>query len=600
MIIHSKSGKQYDIFPTRNTGEEAMKCPACSAERKKKNVKCFNWNHEKSVGHCGHCGESFYVKTETEKKKYVAPPPRLQKVSDKVVQWFEGRGISNHTLLRFKITEAKEFMPQTEKEMNCICFNYFDNEELVNIKFRSGAKHFKMVKDAKLIFYNLDAIKDEKECVICEGEIDCLSFYESGIYNCVSVPNGATRGNQKLEYLDNCIEYFLDKEKIIIATDGDEAGLALREELSRRLGKERCWLVKYPENTKDANDVLRYAGKEGVKKLLEEAYQYPVEGIETISDLDDELMDLYYNGYPQGKTVGYQDLDKHITFRQGELTIVTGTPGAGKSTWLNSVLVKLANRHDWRIAYFSPEKQPSPILIAELIEIFSGQRFHAFDKRLQIKGTDLMLSKKFLADNFWFMKIDEIDVTIDGILEKSRELVVRYGLNCVVIDPWNYVEHKLGAGQSETHYVSEVLTKIKRFKDRYGVHIFLVAHPTKMKTGSDGKFIKPTLYDISGSANFFNKTDNGLVLYRDYVNEETIVYVDKIRWSFVGKVGSVHFKYNPINKRFYENDTSESDELGYYKSKHNGEEVELFAMPDETPRRLVEEKPDEDLEEPPF
>ena len=117
----------------------------------------------------------------------------------------------------------------------------------------------------ELIFYNLDAVKDEKVVYVVEGEIDALSLHEAGVYNVVSVPNGASKGNQKLEYLDNCWKYFEDKERIVLFTDGDEAGYALREELGRRLGFERCVKVNYPEGCKDANEILIFMVRFSIK-----------------------------------------------------------------------------------------------------------------------------------------------------------------------------------------------------------------------------------------------------------------------------------------------------------------------------------------------
>lgn len=528
-------------------------CPKCHEGRRKQSERELSVDLARGIFNCFHCEfkGSAYV-NDIPKKEYVKPTGRVQNVSDKAVEWFKFRGISNNTLTRFKISEAIEYMPQVAKERNCILFNYFRKDELVNIKFRDGAKNFKMVKDAELIFYNLDAIENETECYITEGEIDTLSLYECGIYNAVSVPNGASKGNNRLEYLDNCIEYFDKMQKIFILTDGDEPGLALRDELCRRLGKERCWLVRYPENTKDANDVLRYAGKPGIEELISGAYQFPIEGIEQVDDIDSELMNLYHNGYPFGVGCGYLNFDQHITFRKSELTTITGSPGSGKSTFLNNIIVRLASREKWRIAMFSPEKQPTEILSAELAEIFTGKRFYSSITEDKISLTELADAKGFIREHFWFMKIDEIDVTIDGILEKCKELVLRKGINCLVIDPWNYVEHKVPHGYTETQYISEELTKIKRFKDRYGVHIFLVAHPRKLNKNKDGKYDVPSLYDIAGSAHFFNKTDNGIVLQRDFESETTNVFIQKIRWSFVGKLGDVSFQYHIPSKRFAE------------------------------------------------
>ena len=106
---------------------------------------------------------------------------------------------------------------------------------MVNVKYRDGQKNFKMVSGAELIFYGLDNIKTMEKIYIVEGEIDALSLHEAGIYSVCSVPNGASKGNQRLEYLDNCFEYFKDKTEIILCTDNDNPGIELRNELSRRL-----------------------------------------------------------------------------------------------------------------------------------------------------------------------------------------------------------------------------------------------------------------------------------------------------------------------------------------------------------------------------
>lgn len=200
---------------------------------------------------------------EQESKIIVKPKVRLEKLSKDFLDNFEKkRMISNNTLLRFGITESTEWMPKAQKEIKVICFNYYKNGELVNIKFRGKDKDMRLSKDAELIFYNIDSIKDDEECVIVEGEIDCLSCHEAGIHNSISVPNGA---NANYRYMDNCYEFFTNKKKIIIAVDSDEAGKKLKEELINRFGRDRCFIVEYPNDCKDANDVLVKYGKEELK-----------------------------------------------------------------------------------------------------------------------------------------------------------------------------------------------------------------------------------------------------------------------------------------------------------------------------------------------
>jgi twinkle protein len=231
-------------------------------------------------------------------------------------------------------------MPQTKAEEDVICFNYFREEELINIKFRGRRKIFKLATNAELIFYHLDGIKDKSECVITEGEIDAMSFYEAGVHNVTSVPNGAAVGsNQQLIYLDNCIEYFAKMKKIVLATDDDMAGRNLRSELARRLGKERCYQVTYPIGSKDANEVLVKYGSQALKEVYENATVWPLEGIRTLNDSDIKktVLDWYENGYPKGLRTHIPGFDELLQFWPGQLTLCTGVPQSGKSEFLNYI-----------------------------------------------------------------------------------------------------------------------------------------------------------------------------------------------------------------------------------------------------------------------
>ena len=235
-------------------------CPLCSHTRKPENKKqnCASYDWERGLGTCHNCDQTFQLHTYQRKgdsdKVYIRPetPEYIEPVKSKVEEWFKSRGISKETLKALKVTEGQEFMPQTGKTENAIHFNYFAGNQLVNVKYRDGRKNFKLYKGAEKIFYNIDNTVGYEYCVIVEGEMDALSFYEAGIHNVISVPNGATLNSNNLDYLDNCIDYFADKEKIIIGVDSDEAGQALQSELVRRLGAEICYLASFGD-CKDAN-----------------------------------------------------------------------------------------------------------------------------------------------------------------------------------------------------------------------------------------------------------------------------------------------------------------------------------------------------------
>jgi twinkle protein len=489
---------------------------------------------------------------EEDSKEILKPIHRLEKLSKEFLENFENvRKISNNTLLRFGVTEGLEWMPKAKKEIKVVCFNYLRNGELINIKFRGKNKDMKLAKDAELIFYNLDAIQETEDCVIVEGEVDCLSLYEAGIYNCVSVPNGA---NSNLKYIDNCYEYFINKKKIVIATDNDEAGRKLRDELMFRFGVDRCYMVDLPEDCKDSNDVLVKHGKDALKKVIENATQIPIEGLTAYNERKNRLLDLYENGIPSGTPCGIYGFDEYLRFQGGLVTMITAPPSSGKSEFLDYIISSLAVRENWRFGVFSFENQPTELHDAKIAEKIVGKAFgFRKDKNNRIDRESLNLVIDELDDKFKTIDTNKIDITLDGILLKSEELVNKYGIKGLVLDPYNKILHQIPNGVTETNYVNFFMTKITSFAKKFNVHIFLVVHPTKpqnSQTLQEGKTQKVTLYSASGSANFYNQTDNGFVLTRDRQTGIVDVHIEKVRFSEQGKEGWISFTFDTMTRQY--------------------------------------------------
>jgi len=197
-----------------------------------------------------------------------------------------------------------------------------------------------MVKDAEKIFYNLDSIKLSTEVVVVEGEIDALSFIEAGYMNVVSVPNGSTLGTSNLDYLDNCIEYFENKEKIYLALDNDEAGKNTTKEFIRRLGFERCKIANLKQY-KDLNEVLVSEGRESVQNVLKSAKILKADDVYELQDFYNDIDAYFESGLPQGKKLGISELDEKIRWMTSHLAVVTGSPTSGKSEFVDFVISKL-------------------------------------------------------------------------------------------------------------------------------------------------------------------------------------------------------------------------------------------------------------------
>lgn len=486
---------------------------------------------------------------EKESKTVVRPTPRIEKISKEFIDNFENkRGISNNTLIRFGISEGLEYMPKAKKEVKVICFNYVKDGELVNIKFRGANKDMKLAKDAELVFYNLDSIVDTEECCIVEGEIDCLSLHEAGIFYSISTPNGA---NTNFKYIDNCYDYFLNKKKIIIAVDNDEAGRKLKEELINRFGRDRCLIAEFPKDCKDANDVLVKHGKEVLKDCIENAKQINITGIVPTNERKEALFSLYKNGVPSGTPSGIFGLDHYIRFQGGLITVITGSPSSGKSEFLDYITSSLAVNEGWRFGVFSFENQPTYLHDQKIAEKIVGKAF-AFrkDKSHRISEHELEITFDTLDDRFKTIDKTQADTSVDGILEKSKELIYRYGIKGLVIDPFNKILHKC-SNMYDPSYINEFMSKLTNFAVAWNIHIFLVAHPSKLlKDKSTGKIEVPTLYSISGGANFFNQMDNGIIINRDRQTGVVDVTIGKIRFHEQGTEGFVSYTFNTFTRQY--------------------------------------------------
>ena len=555
-----KDIKKLKELRIKDNGQKKQFCPECHANRTNQADKSLSVDWDKCIAHCHYCGKSFFF-GKTEKiyhaPKAVQPPKQEVKEYRKpgrlaneepldanMRNWFEQRGIPAEVAEAEGITKVCRKMPQTGNVEKCIVYPYFVNGELVNRKYRDGAKHFMLEANAQLVPWRIDRIKSTPECIVTEGEMDALSFLVAGRDDVISVPNGAQKN---LTYLDEFIEsHFENKSRIYIAADTDAKGLELRNELVRRFGEEKCRIVTYGERCKDANELLIRKGAEALKKAIAEAQEVPLEGIFTASDVREELELLFEKGLQKGAVLGMGELDDLLSVEVGRLLVVTGIPGDGKSEFLDEVAVRFSLKYDWRCAWFSPENFPVTLHHPKLIEKLTGKRF----MKGIMKPMEFDAAVGYLSRNF-FDILPEEGYQVDTILEKAETLVRRKGIRVFILDPYNCLEHQIPSGQSETQYINEFLEKLRSFARRKQVLVILAAHPTKMKKDPiSGKYPVPTMYDISGSAAFFNKADFGLAIERDRAQGVTRVHVQKVKFRHLGQPGVASFQYNTHCGRF--------------------------------------------------
>jgi len=656
-------------------GTYRAKCPKCNGGSKNEasfsitvddDSKSAVWQCFRST--CGFSGSThiekpsamvnsagFFVSTTNRKRKEeppVRPKPNLEPLTREMIEFFNNRGISESTLKRNRVSSELVYDPMKKEESRVIAFPYFRDEELINVKYRTLDKRFWQAKGAEKILYGLEDVVSQAEIIIVEGEMDKLALEEAGFKNVVSVPDGAparvkdgdlppASEDTKYSYLWNCRAWLDQAVRVVIATDNDAPGDALAEELARRLGRERCWRVRWPlirrdhefaarsaqvmlapeeefvQNIKevegqgekmtssspsssilkteegvvspssdsdeaanlsaassstpssappsvdqryyrkDANEVLLRDGDAILRAFVESAEPLPIRGLLRFHEYYDDVMKYYYLEHKdgQGVSTGWGTLDKYYKVIPGELTIVTGVPNSGKSEWIDALLCNLSEMHGWTFAMCSMEKRATDHA-RQLAEKYVGNPF--FDlpyargvRRMTLDELDSAMD--WVDDRFHLIRYEDDQLpSVDWVLEIAKAAVYRYGIRGLVIDPYNELDHQRPASMNETEYVSQMLTKVKRFAQTAGVHVWFVAHPRQLR---EWKGQAPNLYDISGSAHFINKADNGIVVHRNRdpnapSGHQVQILLRKVRNKAAGTMGDCILEYERINGRY--------------------------------------------------
>jgi twinkle protein len=543
-------------------GKEKLRCPSCDGQRTDKKDRSLLINHNEGYGKCFYCealtfqeSEEIHRKTEIEYKIPAQTWRNYTNLSDAMVKWLETRKIPQSTAIELGWTEEKYYQPQLKKEVVNLCFNFFEGENVVNKKYRSGGKKFTQSTGTKSIFYNINSVIGQDEAYIVEGEIDAASLHSVGVKNVISVPNGA---NDNDEYWKQSEPYLKNIKRFVIAVDKDVKGNELKEKIAQRLGRYRCEFIEW--EGKDANEDL-ISGV--LEKTVLQRKRFPVSGTFTVSDLMPDILNLYDNGLPstytpKAKVFGNMN-DVYSTMR-GQLNVGTGIPSHGKSNFTDWYVLNLVNDYKMKASWFSPEHSPMSLYQTNIMEKVIGKNFWGTVGGYEVER----ITKQEIEDyHKWANeKIYLTDAvsgefpTWDWLLEKFKEQMYSFGIDIFVIDAFNKVLLPNGNRLEE---ISKVLTKLTHFAQSNNVIVFLIAHPTKMRKDDAGIYGVPTLYDVSGSADFRNMTHNGYTIYRYFQDDngqenETEFINMKTKFSFQGKMQeSVKFKYCNFNGRFYAN-----------------------------------------------
>lgn len=548
------------------TRDSRIVCPACGHDRKKKGQKTMSItvNTDGNLYCCHHCGIKGMVKRERFYEKYTKGeavsnitkiPTQLNYNVDLIKSFFSKRGITLDTLegLPPMTTGRKYFHGVGEKD--AVGFIYGNRESPDAIKWRAIDSKAFTQDGAAREFYGLSMLEESEDIIVVEGECDVIALASIGI-QAVSCPNGAPakvshrrvdpEEDAKFAYIWEAREILDKKKRVILAVDNDEAGEALAEEIARRVGRAKCWRVKFPDKLKDANDAVASLTADKVRESVASPVPMPLQGVYGATEYHSAVTEIYDNGCGTGASTGMPCVDDLFTISEGQLSIVTGIPSSGKSEFVDQIMINLARESKWKFAVCSFENPPQ-LHIAKLAEKVVGKPFYeGWEDRMSKAEMDDAI--KFIDDHFVFLESrDGAMSTIESIIERAKQAVMRLGVRGLLIDPYNYIER---VGENENEGISEMLTKISLFAKSHGIHVWFVAHPTKVRMNDDGTYPVPKGNEVSGSAAWFAKADIGVTIHRGDAGTE--VHCWKCRWKWVGKQGQTYLSYDLSTGRFFD------------------------------------------------
>lgn len=550
-------------------GNHKTFCPQCKNTRKAHNRHdtplSVSIESDKILYKCHNCE---FQGVASEQTNYKVVQPQKKEKTSRLFEWFSKRGISQKTIEDLGIYESN----------GSICFPYIQDGDVKNVKYRTYDKRFKQQPNAQRTLYNIDNVKKywertkKKNLIICEGEMDVIAFYEAGVINAVTLPDGAPKEAKfdlkdlRFQALKNC-KWLNDVDKVYIATDQDDAGKALHLELVHRFGKDRCLRVQFPNQqgdipTKDANECLVEMGRNTLIECLKQATPYPIEGIYTVKNYKKEIFDIYDGKVQKPLSTGFKILDMIYKIQPATFHLVTGVPNHGKSNFIDQIAVNMNQQYGWKFCVFSPEHS-TPQHIRRIVEKIVKKPFDGGVTPRMTKD-DLDNGLKILNDNFYFIENKDTIPSIDWILSKAKQSALKFGIKGIIIDPYNEINSVREGNKREDEHIRDIISKCKKFCRTHEITMWMVAHPSKLPR-ENGKIEPPTLYDVSGSAHWNNMCDIGLVVHRDFDSNKTRVILRKVREQGVyGNIGECFFNYDLVERVYKESISDKQQESNYW------------------------------------
>lgn len=410
-----------------------------------------------------------------------------------------------------------------------------------------GSKRFFQSKGTRRRLWNNECLANNPETVlITEGHIDAITLMAIGYINTMSVPDGAPDDEietpvTKYDYLKP-VDWTAIKT-VILAVDSDVPGQLLRDDLALRIGRSRCKFVRWPRGCKDANDTLMAHGHEAVTSAIAAASYVPLSGLLKLSQIPERAPE-------QPWSFGIEGLDDLYRPAAGRMAILTGIPGHGKSTLITDMVVAFVEKNRLPVAIASFEDDIRISLVPRIIERLVGKPIE------QCTISEEMQAEEWIERNIRFIQQPDDDgeeeqADVNWVIERIAAAAMRNNCRFIIVDPWNEIDHTTRpADVPVTEYTGVMLKKLRNAAKTYKFHLLLAAHPRKMHKGADGNYSMPSGYDISDSAHWVNKPDNGLTIHRGEGNRVTVNSWKCRRDGVIGTLGKRCFIYDKLARCF--------------------------------------------------
>lgn len=283
---------------------------------------------------------------------------------------------------------------------------------------------------------------------------------------------------------------------------------------------------------------------------------YPEELKEEIKEIMEE------GGILSGLSMPWENLSRLARLRKGLFSVVTGSPGSGKSCFVDNIILYMADYHDWNTVIFSPENHPLELHLSGLIEKYIGIPVSGRNNE-RVDTSAIKIAMDFINEHIVFLKTRKTP-TIEHLFSLAKTVMKKKRIDCIVIDPYNMIDNPRDPRITETESIGKFLVKVKNFCAKHDIHIFIVAHPRKLMKMKSGNHVPAVAYDINSSAHWFNIADYIFSIWRDLVEKDqpVKVFVQKVRYRHLGSTGCAKLMFNHSSGRY--EDYFNTDEYPQY------------------------------------